>query len=176
MTTVAVEQITFTFDAAVVPLQYEAGGICVSGWPQGSKVVDVVSNDTATPPAVTWLIEVKDFRVITSPPRSSNLGGLAATMEAKVRDTVAALPVVAAASQDPATRSHAASAASAAKYRVILHLEPHLSTGQHAELFPVMYAAIVLLKLQQLIKDIDPNPLVLDIGRTPRAGVPWSAA
>lgn len=176
VTVVTVERVEFTFDPSVDPLQYESAGVCIAGWPSGAKVVDVVANGTPPPPPVTWLIEVKDFRVITSPPRPSNLGGLAETVEAKVRQTLAALPAVVADSPEQAHRDHAAGASAAARRRVVLHLEPHPTNGAHAALFGVGYAANVLLKLRALVADIDPNPLVLDIARTQRANVPWTAA
>jgi hypothetical protein len=47
--------------------------------------VDVVAHDLPIPAARTWLIEAKDYRVITNPPKPTNLSGLAATVEAKVR-------------------------------------------------------------------------------------------
>ena len=50
------------------------------------------------------------------------------------------------------------------------------TNGAHAALFGVGYAANVLLQLRALISDIDPNPLVLSIARTPSAKVPWTAA
>ncbi len=59
MTSISVEPMTFTFDPSVVPFQYEKDAVCVAGWPQGSKVVDVVAHDLPEPAALTWLIEVK---------------------------------------------------------------------------------------------------------------------
>ena len=94
MTSISVEQLTFTFEPSVVPFQYEKDAVCVVGWPQGSKVVDVVAHDLPVPASLTWLIEAKDYRVITNPPKPTNLVGLAATIEAKVRDSLAALSVV----------------------------------------------------------------------------------
>ena len=94
MTSISVEQLTFTIEPSVVPFQYEKDAVCVAGWPQGSKVVDVVAHDLPVPASLTWLIEAKDYRVITNPPKPTNLVGLAATIEAKVRDSLAALSVV----------------------------------------------------------------------------------
>lgn len=173
---IAVEQLCFTFDSSVAPFQYEVAGQCVDGWPQGSKVVDVVAHDRNAPPDVTWLIEAKDYRIITNPPKSTNLGGLAATVESKVRESLAAFPVVAQQANDPAARSHAGITSSSLRFRVILHLEPHPHTGAHAALFPVSWAANILLQLRSRLSDIDPNPLVLDIARTPASQVPWSVA
>ena len=171
MTTVPVENLVFEFAPSVDPFQYEAGGVCVANWPPRSRVVDVVGNET---PQVVWLVEAKDFRIITNPPRPTNLAQLAETVEAKVRDTLAALPVVAATSGDVHAQAHAACAISVGRYRVVLHLEPHPTAGSHARLFPPGFIANVLLKLRTLVSDIDLNPLVLDIAHTSRAQVPWS--
>ena len=169
-----IENFNFTFDPTVVPFQYEKDGAVVAGWPTGSKVVDVVANQEPSPPPITWLIEAKDFRIITKPPKPSNLTGLASTVDAKVRSSIAALPVVAVGSTDAAVKAHAAAAATAVAHRVVLHLEPHPAGGAHSLLFPLGFSAAVLMKLKQLVKDIDPNPMVLDIQRTARVGVPWS--
>ena len=171
-----VENLDFTFHASVSPFQYEVGGIVVQGWPNGTKVVDVVANEVPDPPAVTWLIEAKDFRVITNPPRPANVAALPATVEGKVRSTIAAFPIVAATSTDNAAKAHAAAATTAVEWRVVLHLEPHPADGAQSRLFPKGFSAGVLMKLKQLVKDIDPNPLVLNITRTVAAGVPWSVA
>jgi hypothetical protein len=176
VTPVQVENITLTFNETVDPFQYEAGGACVAGWPNGSKVVDVVATEVSNPPSNVWLVEVKDFRIITSPPRPSNLSGLAATVEAKVRQTLSSLPLVTHASQDLRVQTHASNAAAAQRARVVLHLEPHPSAGSHASLFPSGFTVNVLLQLRILLADIDPNPLVLNIARTANASVPWSAA
>lgn len=173
---ILVERLNLTFDNSVIPFQYEVAGVCVAGWPNGSKVVDVVAHDRNAPPDVTWLIEAKDYRIIANPPKSTNLGGLAATVESKVRESLAAFPVVAQQANDPAARSHAGITSSSLRFRVILHLEPHPQSGAHAALFPVSWAANVLLQLRSRLSDIDPNPLVLDIARTPASQVPWSVA
>lgn len=176
MTSISVEQLSFTFDASVVPFQYEVAGVCVAGWPQGSRVVDVVAHDLPVPAQCTWLIEAKDYRVITNPPKPTNLTGLAATVEAKVRDSLAALPVVGVQSTDAAAKAHATVACAASAIRVVLHLQPHPSSGQHAALFPVSWSANVLLQLRINLADIDANPLLLDMARTATANVPWSVS
>jgi hypothetical protein len=99
---------------------------------------------------------------------------LATTVETKVRDSLAALPVVGVQSTDAAAKAHALIASAAPAIRVVLHLEPHPSSGQHAALFPASWIANVLLDLRIKLADIDANPLVLDISRTPSAQVPWS--
>ena len=52
------------------------------------------------------------------------------------------------------------------------HLEPHV--GAHSALFPSGFAASVLQRLKQLVRTIDPNPLVLNIADTALVGVPWA--
>ena len=176
MTSISVEQLSFTFDDSVAPFQYEVAGVCVAGWPQGSKVVDVVAHGLPVPAQCTWLIEAKDYRVITSPPKPTNLTGLAATVEAKVRDSLRALPVVVGLSTDAAAQAHATVACAASAIRDVLHLQPHPTTGQHAALFPASWSANVLLQLRINLADIDASPLVLDMARTAAANVPWSVS
>ena len=52
----------------------------------------------------------------------------------------------------------------------------HPAAGLHAALTPASWIANVLLQLRINVVDIDPNPLVLDIARTPAANVPWSVS
>lgn len=176
MTSIPVEQLTFTFGASVAPFQYEVAGRCVAGWPHGSKVVDIVAHDLPAPASLTWLIEAKDFRVITNPPKPTNLATLAATVEAKVRDSLAALPVVGAQSTNQAAKAHALVATVAPRMRVVLHLEPHPTAGSHAALTPASWIVNVLLELRIRLVNIDPSPLILDIALTPGANVPWSVS
>lgn len=168
-----VEQLDFDFDATVVPFQYEHGGVVVHGWPP-TKVVDVVAHEAAVPPPVTWLVEAKDFRVITNPPARANLQDLAPTMDAKVRASIAGLAVAAAASNDPTVRAHAGVAIQTGSFRVVLHVEPHV--GPHTRLFPIEYLPDLLVALRRLVKDIDADALVLDIARTGTAPVPWTVS
>ena len=58
--------------------------------------------------------------------------------------------------------------------RVVLHLEPH--EGPHTKLFPRNFSGGVLQKLKQLVKQIDPEPKVLNIANTRWAGVPWTVS
>lgn len=138
--------------------------------------MDVVAHDLPVPASLTWLIEAKDYRVITDPPKPTNLAGLAATVEAKVRESLAALPLVGAQSTNAAAKAHALLASAAPAMRVVLHLEPHPVAGLHVSLTPASWIANVLLQLRINLVDIDPNPLVLNITRTPAANVPWSVS
>ena len=165
-----VKNLTFDFVAPTIPAQFESNGQVVAGWPAGHKVVDIVAHDTRR----AWLIEVKDYRVITQPPKHANLGNLATTMDRKVRETLAALGHYAAVGADAALVAHAKTTLGKPKTRVVLHLEPHPKGGPDSALFPKRFSASILQKLKQLVKGIDPRPLVLEIASTPSAGVPWS--
>jgi hypothetical protein len=136
--------------------------------------VDVVAVEGAPNPTTTWLIEAKDFRIITHPPKPANLLGLAQTVADKAADTVAGLAHASSNASAASEKSHAASAIAAPTKRVVLHLEPH--TGSRSALFPAGFSASVLQRLRQLVGAIDRNPLVLNIANTPAAGVPWTVA
>jgi len=143
--------------------------------PQGSyKAVDlVVARFQQAPPAV-WLVEAKDFRVIRNPPEPSNLKGLAETMAKKVEDTLRGLADAAGAAEQENEKGLAIRAMNAQSRRIVLHLEPH--AGPHSSLFPTKFSASVHQKLKQLVRQIDPKPLVLNIANTGRAGVPWGVS
>lgn len=139
--------------------------------PEGPKKVDFV----AVGSSVTWLIEVKDFTLITHPPRRSNLSELPQTVLQKVKDTLLGLAATAQKGSGQ-EKSHAAAAICGVSFRVVLHLEPHPNDGPHHKLFKKEFSADVLQKLRQHIKqmaEVDPEPLVLNIKTTPRARVPW---
>lgn len=139
----------------------------------GQKAVDVVAVDGA-PPSTAWLIEAKDFRVITNPPKPANISGLAQFVADKASHTLAGLVDASLHAAIPVEKQHATDAIACTHRRIVLHLEPH--TGAHSALFPTGFAANVLQQLRQLVKAIDPNPLVLNIANTPLSGVPWSVS
>ena len=178
MASLQVDTLVFDFAATDDALKYDIWQhyTCVWNAGVGQKAMDVVAVESPPAPgkSVTWLIEAKDFRVITNPPKPSNIGGLAQLVAVKATDTLEGLHDAAAHATVPAERTHAASAVAATAKRVVLHLEPH--TGQHTALFPKGFAASVLQKLRQLVNVIDPNPLVLNIANTQAAGVPWTVA
>ncbi len=162
--------LTFDFEPTVQTAQFEVGGAVAAGWPEGHKVVDIVATDVRR----CWLIEAKDYRVITQPPKRANLATLPTTMDRKVRQTLLGMAAYVASGTDPTLVAHAKTALSKAKRKVVLHLEPHPANGPHSALFPRRFPALVLQKLKQLVKGIDAKPLVLDIASTPDARVPWT--
>jgi hypothetical protein len=176
MVTLQVDTLTFLFTATVADAQiYDTWVHYKTVWnarPGGRKAVDVVAVETGNPPRICWMIEAKDFRVITNPPKPSNIGGLAQFVADKVQDSIAGLNDAAINAVTPSEQTLAKLAVSVPTTRVVLHLEPHV--GPHTALFPAAFAASVLQKLKQLVRAIDPNPLVLNIADTASVGVPWA--
>lgn len=136
--------------------------------------MDVVAIESAANPGVVWLVEAKDFRIITYPPRNSNISGLPQQVADKAAHTIAGLADAARNATVASEKNHATRALAAPVKRVVLHLEPH--TGPHTKLFPIGFPASVLQSLKRLVRAIDPNPLVLNIANAPAAGVPRTVA
>jgi hypothetical protein len=173
MNPIRVEQFEFAFDATAHAEPYEIKGKTVPGWPTDHKVVDFVCIDPANGSGSTWLVEAKDYRVITNPPKPANLKNLAETMECKARHSLVGLQAISLLAGHRLA-GHAATAHATPTKRVVLHLEPHPPNGPDIGLFPARFSMLVHQKLKSLVYDIDPNPLVLDIARTPAASVPWT--
>jgi len=176
MKSLTVDTLNFVFAATIVDAQnYDKWNHYLTVWnaaSPGQKSVDVVAVDAGKPPTTCWMIEAKDFRVITRPPKPCHISGLAQIVFEKVQDSIAGLTNAAAHATAPTEKSLAHLAMLATARRVVLHLEPH--TGPHSKLFPANFSASVLQKLRQLVRSIDPKPLVLNIADTPSAGVPWT--
>lgn len=176
MTILQVDTLTFDFDPAVRADTYDKWLHHCLVWnaqPGGKKAVDVLAVEGA-PPATAWLIEAKDFRVITNPPKPSNISGLAQQVADKVNDSLAGLADASINATVPKEKQLATDAGGCAGQRIVLHLEPH--TGVHTALFPANFAANVLQQLRQRVHTIDANPLVLNIANTQQSGVPWSVS
>lgn len=170
-----VDTLSFDFDAGVNAQLYDRSQHYTTVWNAssgGKKAVDVVAVQGTPSSSTAWLIEAKDFRVITNPPRSCNIGGLAQQVTDKVNDTLAGLADASIHASEPSEKAIAASALASGLKRVVLHLEPH--TGHHTALFPTAFAANVLQQLRRLVRAVDANPLVLNIATTSAAGVPWN--
>ena len=174
MVSLSVNTLTFTFSGTIGDAQiYDQWIHYTTVWNAsgGQKAVDVVAAETGAPPNVCWMIEGKDFRVITRPPKPSTIGGLAQVVADKVQHSIAGLRDAASHAVTANEQRLAHLAVSAATKRIVLHLEPHV--GNRSALFPSGFAASVLQRMRQLVRPIDPNPLVLNIADTPTAGVPW---
>jgi len=135
------------------------------------KAMDLVAMRRQKAPGVVWLIEAKDFRVIRGQPNDRNISGLADDVWQRVKDTLTGL-AEAAVQGEGIEREHARRAMAGKTRRIVVHVEPH--TGRHSALLPKNFAAGVLQKLRQLVREIDPKPLVLDMVLTRTFGVPWS--
>jgi hypothetical protein len=176
MPTLQVDSLQFTFAPTVAAQRYDTWQHYTAVWNTGGgqKAMDVVAIESAANSVVVWLVEAKDFRIITHPPNPSNIRGLPQQVADKAAHTMAGLADAARNATVASEKNHATSVLAASVKRVVLHLEPH--TGRRSALFPRGFSASVLQSLKQLVQAIDPNPLVLNIANTPAAGVPWTVA
>lgn len=173
MTTIVVDQtLTFVFIPSIAAESYDKWQHYINNWSNtagGKKAVDIVAVNGA-PPSTAWLIEAKDFRVITNPPKPSNISGLAQFVADKVRDTLTGLSDASINATLVGEKQHAANAIACPTRRIVLHLEPH--TGARSALFPAGFSTLVYQQLRQLVS----NPLVLNIANTPKSNVPWTVS
>jgi hypothetical protein len=141
----------------------------------GKKAVDLVAIRRTTPSRVCWLIEAKDFRLLSGAPGDKNVFDLPRTVAQKAVDTWTGLEDAASNAANFDERHFADLARSASEVRVVLHMEPY--AGGHSKLFPrIPNPANVLQKLKQFIVHLDATPLVLSIATTAQSGVPWSVS
>ena len=174
MPTLRVDGLAFMFRPTIAAQRYDRWHHYIRVWNAagGRKAVDVVAVEHSRSLILTWLIEAKDFRIITNPPKPSNIAGLAQLVADKARDSLLGLADAAVNAANPSEKSHAVNAILATSVRIVLHLEPHV--GPHTALFPAGFSASVFQRLRQLVRAIDPNPLVLNIASTAAAAVPWA--
>lgn len=132
----------------------------------GTKGVDFLAID---PDSTTcWHIEVKDYRQT----KASDFAFLADTVALKVRDTLACLVAAQFNANEAEEKRIAHQAVRASRHRIVLHLEqPASGRSLHST---VTRRANVLARLKQLIKAIDPHPIVIDM--TSSGGVRWTVA
>jgi hypothetical protein len=122
MSIIQVDSLQFNFERTIAPERYETWHHYTAVWNAagGQKAVDVVAIENPAAPTTTWLIEAKDFRVITNPPRPSNIAGLADTVRDKVMDSLAGLVDAARNATAINEKNYATSAMSAPTKRVVL--------------------------------------------------------
>jgi hypothetical protein len=131
----------------------------------GAKAVDILAAEAK---ACLWTIEVKDYRRH----RRTKTIDLGDEVAEKVRDTLAALVAAKANANDADEKAMAVAALRCPRLRVVLHLE---QPAKHSTLFPrAIDPANVQQRLKQLIKAIDPHPLVIELSRM--NGVAWTAS
>lgn len=128
----------------------------------GAKAVDFLVLDRNT----LWLVEVKDYRTH----RRTKPTELSQEMAEKVRDTLAGLVCARFNGRDDAELAFARDALETVRIRVVLHLE---QPRRVSRLFPTLInPAGLVLKMKQILKAVDPHPLVVD--QNTKAGiVPW---
>ncbi|MCE5273405.1 hypothetical protein LLH00_19175 [bacterium] len=182
MPTLQVETLRFDFAASVIAEKYDDWNHYRNVWTKkvvDPKAMDVVAVESQVNPVrglTTWLIEAKDYRILTVEPPLKKISNLPQTVADKARDTLTGLTDAASNASVPSEKLHAIKAVNTAAKRIVFHLEPYVGSGPGARLFLANTAANILGKLKQLVKDIDPKPLVLNIENTPAADVPWSVA
>lgn len=170
MATIQIENVAFHFKTSMAAVAYDATKHYKDVLEARKRAgVDIVAAGHSTFEQHCWIVEVKDYRTLRGLPGAKKLGDLPEQVERKVRHTLedmttwpetdAAFEVIQHARERP-------------RRRVVLHLEPH--QGKSKFLKHVPSQAFVRQKLRQTLKDIDPNPLVLDMSTTPKAKVPWS--
>src|SRR5205085_1105520 len=128
MPTLVVDTLTFAFAPAVAAQIYDLWQHYIHVWNAGAgghKAVDVVAVEGSPPQSTAWLIEAKDFRVITNPPKPSNIAGLAQFVADKMRDTLAGLAHASNYATMPSEKILASNVNASAVRRIVLHLEPH---------------------------------------------------
>lgn len=168
MTEIIVEKLTFNFPDDWQASKFDEWSFYRNQFQQvcgGAKAVDILAIEVR---ACLWTIEVKDYRQH----RRSKTIDLAEEIAMKVRDSLAALVAAKANANDEDEKAMAVTALRCPRLRVVLHLE---QPAKHSALFPrAIDPANVQQRLRQLIKAIDPHPLVIDMGRM--NGVAWTAS
>lgn len=128
----------------------------------GCKAVDMLAIE---PKVCLWSIEVKDY---LQHERTKTIE-LAQEVAVKVRDTLAALVAASINANDESEKQFAHRAVRCSRLRVVLHLE---QPAKHSKLFPrAIDPAKVQQKLKQIVKAVDPHPLVVEMGRM--NGLTW---
>lgn len=123
------------------------------GCADGNKAMDILA--MAPDKKVLWMIEPKDYKRHRREPKK---GSLAMEVAEKARDTLSGILV---ASMNAANdeKAFAQGAVRVRKIRVVLHLE---QARRPSRLHPeVCDRADVTQKLKQLLKAIDPHPIVM---------------
>ena len=165
MPTITVGQLRFTFPDTWQVSQFDGWSFYINQFQQvcgGTKAIDILALDSPC----CWLIEIKDYRQH----RRMKSIDLAEEIATKVRDSLAALVAASIYANDDIEKSLAIAAVRCTRLRVVLHLE---QPAKHSKLYPrAIDPANVQLRLRQLIKAIDPHPLVLDKNRM--GGVKWT--
>ena len=176
MSVLRVESLSFSFETSVNADKYDDWRHVNRDWADRAdkKKMDIVAIETVPAVQILWMIEVKDFRIITGTPKRSNLSELPQTVANKADHTLLGLADAARNAQESSERLLSSQSQACRTTRIVLHLEPHPPSGPQSALFPHGFSASVHQRMKQLVSHIDPNPVVLEISTTPQANVPWS--
>jgi hypothetical protein len=148
-------RLTFSFPAPLSAQQYDNWSFYRNQFNDafgGTKAVDFICLDQDC----AWLIEVKDYRanLRTKP---SDLGDEIAR---KVRDSLAGLVSASCNANDAGERQFAKQFTRMQRLRVVAHIEqPRRPSRLHPR---VIDPANFKMKLKQLLRAVDPHPLVVD--------------
>lgn len=159
MPAIPVEALSFTFGDDWLASKYDDWSFYHLRFKRIRNEIKAVDILAIAPDRTTWFIEVKDYR---RHQRTKPID-LAAEVAHKVFDTLAAL-LPARVNGDVSEETAIAEAALGGRtLRIVLHLE---QPATHSKLFPrAIDPANVLMKLKQLMKPIDPHPLVVEMNR-----------
>jgi hypothetical protein len=127
---------------------------------QGTKAVDIVAIHANQR---LWLIEIKDYR---AEPRQKAIE-FAEEVALKARDTLAGLMAAQLLANDIDEARIANRAVRCIELKVVLHLEQPIKTSR---LHPVEDVSLLLQKLKQLLRAIDPHPRVTNLADGNRFG------
>ncbi len=117
----------------------------------GTKAVDLIVLEKQ----IAWLIEIKDYRLH----QRTKPSDLADEIALKIRDTLSGLVVARINANHDKEREFSNSTLRKKRIRLVLHLE---QPKKHSRLRPqAIDPTHIRLKLKQLLKSIDPHPLVV---------------
>jgi hypothetical protein len=164
MTAITEGGLTFTFPNGWQASQFDAWSFYINQFQSvcgGAKAIDILA---IQPKECCWSIEVKDYR---QNPRTKTIE-LPEEIACKVRDSLAALVAASVNANDGDEKGMAIAALRCPRLRVVLHLE---QPAKRSKLFPrAIEPSKVKQRLKQLLKAIDPHPLVLETSNMGNAG------
>ena len=159
-------RLTFSFPDNTVATKYDDWSFYRNQFNSafnGTKAVDFLHVDDQ----ITWLIEVKDYR---ANPRTKSVD-IGDEIALKVRDTLAGLVASKFNATEAIEKDGAKKSLQRRQLRVVLHLEQPIKCSR---LFPKpIDPSKVKQKLKQLLKSVDPHPMVVD-QRTLSPSMNWT--
>lgn len=157
MTAIRVENLLFDFPEDWQSTKYDDWSFYRKQFQSVCSKAAAVDLLVIHPQACLWAIEAKDYRQH----QRTKVIDLADEIAAKVRDSLAGLVAAAANANQFVEKNFAKQALTCPRLRVVLHLE---QPQKHSKLFPrAIDPAKVTQRLKQLIKAIDPHPVVLEM-------------